>query len=187
MTDYITRDEHLEAMEAVQADIAKLVELVGQVLDGGAPGSGTKPAAGRWQWDALDHEARVELWYELRDWVDWYNSRYGYAHDSMYIPPCWPKHSLAVEELTALMVAWKAAQAQSEPTDLLRTWHERLYPAIERLHGSGRPGGFDRCSDARHEVKNTVPVSGVPDDVFAEVVREDVEAHHVPDRDIEAA
>ena len=189
MSDYVTHAE----LDAVNADVAKLVDLVAGLMEGGAD-TETKQstaAAGPWEWAKLSTDDRVERWYELREWVAWYNDRYGSSDKTMYIPPCWPLHPVAVEELTGQMVAWQAAQAQTGPTDLIRLWHEHMYGAIERLTGSGglngRGGVLSRCSNGHHEgPKNHVDVRGVPDDEFAEMVREDVEAH-IPAPDIEAA
>jgi hypothetical protein len=53
------------------------------------------------------------------------------------IPPCWFLHPVAVEELTALMVAWKAAysQKQTAPSDSPVNWHDRwLWPTLHRLN-----------------------------------------------------
>jgi hypothetical protein len=44
---------------------------------------------------------------------------------------------VAVEELTALMVAWKAAYSQKEaaPSEALVNWHDRwLWPTLHRLN-----------------------------------------------------
>ena len=39
----------------------------------------------------------------LREWIDWYNTRYGVAAASR-IPGCWYRHGPVVEELTAVWI-----------------------------------------------------------------------------------
>ncbi|WP_185981913.1 hypothetical protein [Skermania sp. ID1734] len=90
-----------------------------------------------WSWRHLDAERAAALWEELLDWVDWLRRRYQFDYGAL--PGCWWRHGGAVEELTALMCAHKAAyHAESKPTDYradLAAWHRSyLWPCIDRLH-----------------------------------------------------
>ncbi|MFJ2301065.1 hypothetical protein [Oerskovia paurometabola] len=174
----VTRGELDDALEGVHDDVAKIVGVLEDMAGSTGSADGESDKAGRWRWATLGAEDRVALWYGLREWVDWYNARYGYAHADFYIPPCWPKHSIAVEELTALMVSHQAAHAVTEPSDALIAWHDRwLWPAISRLRKQAG-GGFARCTTGSHDVKNEVSVSVIADNVFARYVHDDVAAHN---------
>jgi hypothetical protein len=95
------------------------------------------PAGGPWAWRDLGPSQRRALLIELRDWVDWLIARYELRGEAETIPPCWFLHPVAVEELTALMVAWKTAYSRKEtaPSDALVNWHDRwLWPTLDRLN-----------------------------------------------------
>lgn len=90
------------------------------------------PAGGPWGWRYLNRDQARVLAEELRDWVDWLIARYRLTN----IPPCWFEHGDFVEELTALMVAWKAAYNPKVhlPNDNPIAWHDRWFrPCMERL------------------------------------------------------
>lgn len=175
--DLVTRGELDDALEAMHDDVAKIVGVLEELAGAPSGAGGSSGKAGRWRWAALERDDRVVLWYELREWVEWYNARYGHAHPDFYIPPCWPQHPIAVEELTALMVSHQAAHTITDPSDALIAWHDRwLWPAITRLHKQPG-GGFLRCSASTHDVKNQVDVRAIADDVFARYVHVDVAAH----------
>lgn len=75
--------------------------------------------------------AVVSPWRQLADWVAWLVSTYELAE---LIPPCWTQHPAAAEELAALRTSRIAAES-GEDSDALLRWHERLGPAIARVHG----------------------------------------------------
>jgi len=177
--DLVTRGELDDVLEGVHDDVAKIVGVLEDLTAAPDAAGGASGKAGRWRWATLGTDDRVALWYELREWVDWYNARYGHAHSDLYIPPCWPKHPIAVEELTALMVSHQAAHAVTDPSDALIAWHDRwLWPAIARLHNKQAGGGVARCTTSTHDVKNEVVVSVIADNVFARYVHDDVAAHN---------
>lgn len=92
---------------------------------------------GPWAWRYLSEAQQEELMAELRDWVNWLVDRYELGATRHQIPPCWAEHSVAVEELTGLMVAWKAAYTNQNrgPSDDLLAWHDRwLWPCLARLN-----------------------------------------------------
>ena len=77
---------------------------------------------GPWTWATPSAAARRDLFEELRDWAI---VRYELRGQNA-IRPCWHRHPVAVEELTAVFVAWRAANARSKrvPHDGLISWHD---------------------------------------------------------------
>ena len=91
-------------------------------------------------WRHLDAGPATELWIELIDWVDWLRDRY--ELEARQIPPCWPNHPVAVEELTALMASYTAAYRAltTRDGDVVRyhdtmiVWHRlELWSCLARL------------------------------------------------------
>ena len=106
---------------------------------------------GPWTWRTLGPARTRELFIELRDWVDWLVPRYDLRGEHHTIPPCWYRHPVAVEELTALMVAWRAAYSVDEaaPSDALINWHDRwLWPTLHRLNTQSRT--WAKCTGGTH-------------------------------------
>lgn len=66
---------------------------------------------GPWAWRYLTEPQHQALLTELRSWVEWLVERYELGSTRHQVPPCWAEHPVAVEELTGLMVSWKAAYA----------------------------------------------------------------------------
>ena len=106
--------EVLEALALRQAALERAFDALHRRL-------GTTPKDGPWAWAALGAHRRRELLVQLRDWVDWLITRYDLRAETQTIPPCWHRHPVAVEELTALMVAWQGAYCADEaaPPDAL--------------------------------------------------------------------
>ena len=116
------------------------------------------PAGGPWAWRHLGPSQTRALFIELRDWVDWLITRYELRGEAETIPGCWFRHPVAVEELTALMVAWKAAYApkESSPTDSLINWHDRwLWPTLARLNIQLRV--WAKCTGGAHAEPRPAP------------------------------
>ncbi|MCL2849029.1 MAG: hypothetical protein FWE61_03150 [Micrococcales bacterium] len=163
-------------LDAALAPLRNDIGAITAFLEARLAGHGGAP--GVWQWWTLRGKPREALWWALHEWVQMYNARYGYAREERTIPPCWPQHPVAVEELTAQMVAWWAAHQATTPTTALREFHEHLYPAIDRLRDPRIGGGFDRCSATVHQVENTVVPVAVPEALFARYVAVDLAATH---------
>lgn len=94
------------------------------------------PAGGPWFWEELNSEQRGELWAELDAFVVWLQNRIlrHWSNSMGWIPACWYRHPDAVEMLTAVMVAHKAAyRAKSKkPSFGLTEWFSRaLWPMME--------------------------------------------------------
>ncbi|MDJ0318880.1 hypothetical protein [Arthrobacter antibioticus] len=109
------------------------------------------PAGGPWFWKELNLEKRRELWVELGEFVTWLQNRIlcHWSNTEGSIAPCWYLHPDAVELLTALMVAHKAAyRAKSKkPSFELTEWFTRaLWPTLEAL---ARRSTFKNCLSER--------------------------------------
>ena len=143
--------EVLEALALRQEAVERAVDTLSRRV-------GTTPREGPWAWRALGPGRRRELLTQLRDWVDWLITRYELRAEAQTIPPCWYRHPVAVEELTALMVAWHAAYTADEgaPSDALINWHDRwLWPALHRLNVQLRI--WPKCTGGTHEPARTGP------------------------------
>lgn len=115
----------VENVETLLADIIDLLESRG--------------GKSRWSWATLGDEERAWLWQELAQFVAYLEDRYLIHLDKQkwQIPSCWYLHPVAVEELTALMVAHKATYGPqaSKPSPQLVEFHERsLWPTLSRLY-----------------------------------------------------
>ena len=116
------------------------------------------PPGGPWAWQHLGAAQTRALLKELRDWVDWLIRRYELRGEAETIPPCWFLHPVAVEELTALMVAWTAAYSQKEiaPSEALAGWHDRwLWPTLHRLNVQLRV--WTKCTGGSHAPSRPPP------------------------------
>ena len=143
--DPVMLAEVLEALALRQEAVERAVDALSRQL-------GTTPREGPWAWRTLGPVRRRELLTQLRDWVDWLITRYELRAEAQTIPPCWYCHPVAVEELTALMVAWHAAYFKDEgaPSDALINWHDRwLWPALHRLNVQLRV--WPKCTGGTHE------------------------------------
>lgn len=138
------------------------------------------PAGGPWHWTGLDADQRRALWVELDAFVTWLQNRIlnHLQERTMWIAPCWYQHEEAVELLTALMVAHKAAyhpkskKASFQPVE----WFTRaLWPTIEVFK---RESTFIGCLDAReHSQTHTMGVQlTAGGDAFAQFVDADAAA-----------
>lgn len=96
---------------------------------------------GPWNWANLTGPERRKLWERLYQWVNWLEDRYlRHLFPTRGAIPEWPadwyRHPVAVEILTALMVAHAAAYRKkaSPPSFALVEWHERcLWPTLARI------------------------------------------------------
>jgi hypothetical protein len=118
-----------------------------------------------WCWRALSPAQTRNLFGELRDWVDWVTVRYQLRGETHTIPPCWYRHPVAVEELTALMIAWRGAYQldQSPPGDGPLHWHDRwLWPTLHRLNTQLRV--WAKCTNGTHHDLPPTPPPTPPAD-----------------------
>lgn len=61
-------------------------------------------------WRELDPADAGPIWKELDEWVRWARHRY----DLRMLQPCWFKHPVAVEQLSALHTAWTVLYADED-------------------------------------------------------------------------
>jgi hypothetical protein len=143
-----------EVLEALAGRLESLESLVAAVTDQLV----AAPPGGPWAWQHLGAAQTRALLKEVRDWVDWLIGRYELRGEAETIPPCWFLHPVAVEELTALMVAWKAAYSQKEiaPSEALVNWHDRwLWPTLHRLNVQLHV--WAKCTGGSHAPSRPVP------------------------------
>jgi hypothetical protein len=140
--------ELLDRMEAVEELAAGLYEELT-----------SQPAGGPWFWKGLKPKQRKELWIELDGFVVWLQNRIlrHSSNSAGWIPECWYRHPDAVELLTALMVAHKAAyQAKStKPGFELTEWFSRaLWPTMDSL---SQRMTFKNCMEGQGHFDATSP------------------------------
>lgn len=93
---------------------------------------------GPWTWASLTGEQQQKLFTELYEWVTWLEDRYlrYLGNQKAVLVADWYRHPIAVELLTALMVAHHSVyrvKASAASFGLVE-WHERcLFPTLERL------------------------------------------------------
>lgn len=131
------------------------VEALVQMVRNWSPGAtGQDGAPSRWAWRYADSGTAAELWARLREFVDWLNSRYALDSERQ-VPPCWYRHPVAVEELTALMCSWQSVYCGSDtPGDGLLAWHAAcLWPCVDRLPDRA---SWQRCRGGGHAERAAV-------------------------------
>lgn len=110
---------------------------------------------GKLTWRHLDASGAYELWGELVDWVEWLRRRYDLTHSKL--AACWPNHSVAVEELTALMGGYTAAYQELTTGkgqmvryhDSMIVWHRlELWSCLSRIRDNAGTGSCtsDECT-----------------------------------------
>ena len=190
MSDNPTTPEQADVVDVdALADLTGRVGTVEEVVAGLVDTLTARGGASPWAWEALDLEAATELWTQLAEFVTFLTERY-LRHlpaapvsgaKLATVPGCWYRHPVAVELLTALMVAHEGAYGDpgAEPGPQLVDYHERsLWPTLERLHSLGI---FKGCADGHPSEKverwSTEATTGwQPDDDFAAFVGDAVAA-----------
>ncbi|NKR30192.1 hypothetical protein GS538_09070 [Rhodococcus hoagii] len=146
--------------------------------------TGGSAPANAWVWRWMDRERAASLWVELGEWVSWLRETYQFK--SGQFPDCWYRHPAAVEELTALMAAHKAAYPNDAAATAYRSdmtsWHtHELWPAMNRLKDIG---GFADCDsrECRYEPTTIRTMPG-----FEEFIANDVDGRPEPVQPLEDA
>lgn len=85
-------------------------------------------------WRNLRDEDAVQAWSDLRDFVEWFCTRYEIT--STMVPDCWYKHPNLVEELSALHTAHTVAFDEADGGWGPIGWHERLTVAMGRIRNA---------------------------------------------------
>lgn len=105
----------------------------------------------RWAWQFLNRTEAEQLWREVRWFVDAFTARYPLSAE-VSLPPCWYRHPLAVDELTAVYAAWREAFCGgNRPSTAMAAWWDRwLWPMLNRLavHADWR-----ECKGSRQHVE----------------------------------
>ncbi|MFH9871559.1 hypothetical protein ACH4NT_36480 [Streptomyces lydicus] len=118
--DGLERTDRLE--KAVGTLREQLQELIEHVAATEAEDAGEEEPA------SWVERATPEAWVALADWVDWLQSHYEVSGEHR-LPPCWPRHKGAVEELAALQGSWKNAMLADMKAegvgDAAVYWHDR--------------------------------------------------------------
>jgi uncharacterized coiled-coil protein SlyX len=88
----------------------------------------------RWAWEFLTKDEAARLWKETRWFVDYLIRRYPLGSE-VSIPPCWYRHTVAVDELSDVYAAWREAYCSGDrPSTAMTSWRDRwLWPALYRL------------------------------------------------------
>jgi hypothetical protein len=140
--------ELLERMDSVEELAAGLFEEISSF-----------PVGGPWFWAELNPEQARNLWAELDGFVVWLQNRIlrHSSNSAGWIPACWYRHPDAVELLTALMVAHKAAyrSKSAKPGFELTEWFSRaLWPTMESL---SQRMTFKNCMEGQGHFDATSP------------------------------
>lgn len=113
----------------------QLQELIAHVAAAEAQDAGEEdepPQPASWV-----ERATPEEWADLADWVDWLQGHYEVSGEYR-LPPCWPRHKGAAEELHGLHGSWQAAMLADMKAegvgDAAVYWHDRY-----RLEACGAP------------------------------------------------
>lgn len=172
----------VEVLEEVVAGLMQTLppapEASAPPVDAGAGGGGqaAAPVPGPWWWEGLDGVDRAALWEELRVFVAFLSRRYlSGVKTQLRVPMCWYRHSVAVEMLTALMVAHRSVYFDdTEPGSRLMEWHEWwLWPTLDRFHLLGI---FSSCQQTHHDRRMYGDLAGTDVASFDAFVRGEVEA-----------
>jgi hypothetical protein len=139
--------------ETVQALEDSLVEKVDM----------TRPS--RWAWEFLTRDEAKQLWTETRWFVDYLIRRYPLASE-VSIPPCWYRHTVAVDELSDLYAAWREAYCSgNRPSSAMTAWRDRwLWPMLHRLAGYA---DWRECKERRKHVEPTARQDGTDEEFNA--------------------
>lgn len=122
------RARRLEGHAVQMSKVAAQVEELSADLIGGQGG-------GRWPrvWRAMSDDKYVENLRGLGRWVcEVLLTRYPHAGD--VIPPCWPMHPAAVEELDVLWWGWHEWTGKTGTAQDASDWHKDSLPGtVERI------------------------------------------------------
>lgn len=151
------------SLASVKSELDDLSELVAELGEGTAWAIDQlteHPAGGPWLWEGLEPESEQALWKELGEFVTWLNNRilnHLTSGDAESIPGCWYQHPPAVEQLTALMVAHKAAyhpKTKKASFELVNWFDRALWPTMRALKDTnvlaGCTPGYHHQNDIEH-------------------------------------
>jgi hypothetical protein len=98
-----------------------------------------------------DQEAELKT---LAEWVEWLQIRYASAGD--WLRPCWWRHGLVVEELSALRTAWLGVYEPGDSTEATAAldWHAAAESCRERIRQAINTG--PGCTAVAHKADESV-------------------------------
>jgi hypothetical protein len=125
----------------------------------------------RWAWEFLTQDETAQLWGETRWFVDYLIRRYPLVSE-VSIPPCWYRHTVAVDELSDLYAAWREAYcSSSRPSSAMTAWRDRwLWPVLNRL---STYANWRECKETRKHVEPSAR-QDLTDDEFGRFVQADI-------------
>lgn len=154
-----------------QAEALEALEETFKVLEKGLTEKIELIRPSRWAWEFLTQDEATQLWQETRWFVDYLVRRYPLVSE-VSIPPCWYRHTIAVDELSDVYAAWREAFCSSDrPSTEMTAWRDRwLWPMLHRLASYA---GWRECKERRLHVEPSARREGT-DEGFAEFVETDV-------------
>lgn len=136
-------EETLERVAKTLGEHDEALETVLEML--------TATPGGPWHFGRVDADRLRALWLELGEWVAWLEERYlvNLPAAEYALPKCWWRHPVAVELLTALMVAHLATYTRTAamPSLQLVDWHTRALDPVFALLRTSKT--FSKC-DSEH-------------------------------------
>ncbi|MER6733796.1 hypothetical protein [Streptomyces puniciscabiei] len=116
-------DKQDQRIEGLEQALTELRDGIGALAARGASDPGEETHFRPWT-----ARATPQQWSDLADWVDWLHAHYQ-PQGEYRLPPCWPYHPGAAEELAGLQASWKAAMLAAEQShdngDQALYWHDR--------------------------------------------------------------
>lgn len=181
--DDVELDENTAAaLKDLDTRLSKRLDTVDQNIDLLVDILTIQPG-GPWTWELLEREAKDALFTQLFEFVTWLEERYlqHLKRDDYPLPACWFEHPVAVELLTALMVARMSVYqaAATIASSALVEWHERcLWPTFARLR---ELGVFTNCTRVKkHEPEAPRALTSDTDAFALFLARGDVTAAEEP-------
>lgn len=151
----MTEEPETPELEDLAARLTDLEQVVA-ALDAGADPETGEVVEGEPNWTQTwaaaaggdDSEAFMQRWRELGEWVHWLDDAILRHLNRVYLPSCWWRHPPAVEQLTALMLAHRAALANPDSFDLIHWFMtEGLWGTLHQLESENV---FGACKKAGH-------------------------------------
>lgn len=165
-----TSERHTAQLDTLDAQVSALGEAF-QAVEESLTDQVDLAHPSRWAWEFLTQEEASQLWRETRWFVDYLIRRYPLASE-VSIPPCWYRHTVAVDELSDGYAAWRETYCSGDrPSTAMTAWRDRwLWPMLHRLatHADWR-----ECKERREHVEPTARQDGT-DDQFDQFVDADL-------------
>jgi hypothetical protein len=151
-----------------------LIRTVNRIQQATGESTEVSKRPSRWVWPYLTREQAQQLWTEVTGWVEEVLMSQDLPRQ-VQIAPCWYRHTVAIEELTALYAAWLEAHcAGDEPTDRMAAFRRyHLWPCLEFLSAAV---GWKECLSRGSHVNRASRSStddGLADHITADLANRD--------------